>query len=47
MGRTITLVIGSTVAAVVLAAVLPRLIPTAAVIFVMMMVGRYVWFYTR
>lgn len=45
--RVITLTIGGTVAVVVLAAVLPRLIPSAAVVFVMVVVGRWVWWYTR
>jgi hypothetical protein len=45
--RVITLMVGGTVAAVLLVAVLPKLIPTATVIFVMVIIGRWVWWYTR
>lgn len=45
--KAITYIIGGTVAAVLLAAVLPKLIPAAAFIFVMAVILRFVWFYTR
>ncbi len=45
--KAITYIIGGTVAAVLLAAVLPKLIPAAAFIFVMAVILRFVWWYTR
>jgi hypothetical protein len=45
--RVLTYIIGGTVAAVMLAAVLPKLIPTVAFIFVVTIISRLVWWYTR
>jgi uncharacterized membrane protein YccC len=44
--KAITYVIGGTVAAVVLAAVLPKLIPAATVIFIFVIIGRVVFYFT-
>jgi hypothetical protein len=45
--RVLTCIIGGIVAAIVLAAVLPKLIPGVAAVFLMGIIGRWVWWYTR
>lgn len=44
--RAITYIIAGTVATVLLAAVLPKLIPAATVIFVFVVIGRVVFYLT-
>jgi hypothetical protein len=45
--RLVTVIIGSAVAALVLATALPKLIPAVTFIFVMAVILRFVWWYTR
>lgn len=45
--RAVKLIIVGTVAVTMLVAVLPKLIPLAAIIFVMAVIGRWVWWLTR
>jgi hypothetical protein len=45
--RVLTYIIGGTVATVLLAAVLPKLIPVAAFMFAVAVILRFVWWYTR
>ena len=45
--RAVVLVVAFTIAASVLVSVLPKLLPVAAVIFVLAIIGRLVWWYTR
>jgi hypothetical protein len=45
--RAVALAVGVTVVAVVLAATLPKLIPAATLIFIFLVIGRVVWWYTR
>lgn len=45
--RVVVLVVTFAIAASVLVSVLPKLLPVAAVIFVLAVIGRWVWWYTR
>jgi len=45
--RIVFFLIGGTLALEILAALLPRIIPAASVLFVLVVVGRAVWWYTR
>jgi hypothetical protein len=44
--RVICYLIGGTVALTVLASVLPRILPAAIVVFVMVIVGRLIFYFT-
>jgi len=45
--RVIFWIIGGTLVLSMLAAVLPKIIPAATLIFVFVVIGRVVWWYTR
>lgn len=40
-------IIGGTLVLSMLAAVLPKIIPAATIVFVFVVIGRVVWWYTR
>jgi hypothetical protein len=45
--RAVVLVVAFAIAASVLVSVLPKLLPVVTVIFVLAVIGRYVWWLTR
>lgn len=45
--RAVVLIVAFAIAASVLVSVLPKLLPVAAVMFVLAVIGRCVWWYTR
>lgn len=45
--RAVVLVVAFAIAASVLVSVLPKLLPIAVVMFVLAVIGRWVWWYTR